>query len=101
VAKLRSKYNYGYIVCNPPYGERLAEKNDVEILYRQMGEIFKQLDTWSYYVLTSHTRFEKLFNRPASKKRKLYNGRIQCNLYQFFGPKPVALQGPFAKPPQG
>jgi hypothetical protein len=50
--------------------------------------------------VTSHARFEKLFNRPASKKRKLYNGRIQCNLYQFFGPKPVALQGPFAKPPQ-
>lgn len=98
VSKLKSRYNYGYIICNPPYGERLAEKNEVEVLYRQMGEIFKQLDTWSYYVLTSHMRFEKLFSRPASKRRKLYNGRIQCNLYQFFGPKPTTLQGPFAKP---
>lgn len=97
VSKLRSKYNYGYIICNPPYGERLEEKSEVEYLYRQMGEIFKQLDTWSYYILTSNIRFEKLFNRSADKKRKLYNGRIQCNLYQFFGPKPAALQGPFSK----
>jgi putative N6-adenine-specific DNA methylase len=97
VAKLRSKYKYGYIICNPPYGERLEEKSEVEYLYRQMGEIFKQLDTWSYYVLTSHTLFEKLFKRPADKRRKLYNGRIQCNLYQFFGPKPASLQGPFSK----
>ncbi|HEX3011123.1 MAG TPA: class I SAM-dependent RNA methyltransferase, partial [Syntrophomonadaceae bacterium] len=98
VAKLRSKYNYGDIICNPPSGERLAEKNEVEALYRQMGDIFKQLDTWSYYVLSSHNRFEQLFNRQASKRRKLYNGRIQCNLYQFFGPKPASLKGPFSKP---
>ncbi|MGI5921684.1 MAG: class I SAM-dependent RNA methyltransferase, partial [Syntrophomonadaceae bacterium] len=100
VSKLRSKYNYGYIICNPPYGERLAAKDEVEALYRQMGTTFSNLSTWSYYVLTSNLRLEKLFGRRADKKRKLYNGRIQCNLYQFFGPKPTILQGPFAKPAQ-
>lgn len=97
VADLRSRYNYGYIICNPPYGERLDDKNQVEDLYRQMGEVFPELETWSYYILTSHPQLEKFFNRKASKKRKLYNGRIQCNFYQFFGPKPSSLQGPFAK----
>lgn len=97
VSSLKSKYHYGYLICNPPYGERLADKKQVESLYRQMGEAFHRLDTWSYYVLTSHPNFEGLFKRQANKKRKLYNGRIQCNYHQFFGPKPDLLAGPFAK----
>ncbi|WP_066632759.1 THUMP domain-containing class I SAM-dependent RNA methyltransferase [Desulfolucanica intricata] len=88
VAELRSRYRYGYIICNPPYGERLGDRPRVEQLYREMGAVFRKLDTWSYYVLTSHEGFEKLFGRTADKNRKLYNGRIQCRYYQFFGPHP-------------
>lgn len=88
VAQMRSRYKYGYLICNPPYGERLGEIREAEKLYREMKEVFGLLDTWSFYVLTSHPDFEKLFGRIANKKRKLFNGRIQCNYYQFFGPKP-------------
>lgn len=88
MAEISSRYKYGFIICNPPYGERLGEAADVEKLYRQMGTVFKGFDTWSHYVLTSHPQFEKLFGRRADKKRKLYNGKIMCNYYQFFGPPP-------------
>ncbi|NLV35741.1 MAG: class I SAM-dependent RNA methyltransferase [Clostridiaceae bacterium] len=88
VSEISSRYKYGFIVCNPPYGERLGEMPDVEKLYREMGAIFKGLDTWSFYIITSHMNFEKLFGRKANKKRKLYNGRIMCNYYQFYGPPP-------------
>jgi putative N6-adenine-specific DNA methylase len=88
VAELRSAQKYGYLICNPPYGERLGDRSQVEGLYREMGAAFRELDTWSYYVLTAHPDFERLFGRRADKKRKLYNGRIQCNYYQFFGPRP-------------
>ena len=87
-AELRSAQKYGYLICNPPYGERLGDRSQVERLYREMGAAFRELDTWSYYVLTAHPDFERLFGRRADKKRKLYNGRIQCNYYQFFGPRP-------------
>lgn len=95
VRNLRSKYNYGYVISNPPYGERLSALTEVEKLYRSMGNVFKSLDTWSFYIICPHPRFESFFNRKADKKRKLYNGRIQCNYYQFYGPKPEKLQGPF------
>jgi putative N6-adenine-specific DNA methylase len=88
VSELRARQKYGYIICNPPYGERLEDRAAVENLYREMGRVFGNLDTWSFYVLTSHPRFEKLFGRRADKNRKLYNGRIQCYYYQFFGPRP-------------
>ncbi|HHY24917.1 MAG TPA: class I SAM-dependent RNA methyltransferase [Clostridiaceae bacterium] len=88
VSKISSRYKYGFIICNPPYGERSGEIMDVEKLYTEMGEIFKKFDTWSFYILTSHPKFEKLFGRKANKKRKLYNGRIMCNYFQFFGPPP-------------
>lgn len=85
---ISSSKKYGFIICNPPYGKRISEKNDIEKLYKQMGEVFASFDTWSYYILTSHLDFEKLFGRKANKKRKLYNGRILCNYYQFYGPRP-------------
>ncbi|MCX7843100.1 MAG: class I SAM-dependent RNA methyltransferase [Clostridia bacterium] len=88
VSDIKSRYKYGFIICNPPYGERLGENKDVERLYREMGTVFKSFDTWSYYIITSHPEFEKLFGRRADKKRKLYNGRLLCNYYQFFGPPP-------------
>ncbi|NLV22327.1 MAG: class I SAM-dependent RNA methyltransferase [Syntrophomonadaceae bacterium] len=96
VRQLGSKYKYGYLITNPPYGERLSELKQAEELYRDMGKAFAKLDTWSFYIICSHPRFEEFFQRKADKKRKLYNGRIQCNYFQFFGPKPDQLQGPFA-----
>ncbi|MCL4515435.1 MAG: class I SAM-dependent RNA methyltransferase [Firmicutes bacterium] len=88
VAELQSRYKYGYVICNPPYGERLGGLPAVERLYREMGRVFGELDTWSFYVLSSHPEFERLYGRRADKKRKLYNGRIQCYYHQFFGPRP-------------
>ena len=88
VSEIRSEERFGFVICNPPYGERLGGQKEVERVYREMGRAFKTLDTWSFYVLTAHPGFEPLFGRRADKKRKLYNGRIQCNYYQFPGPKP-------------
>jgi putative N6-adenine-specific DNA methylase len=88
VAEIQSSKKYGKIICNPPYGERLGELREVERLYREMGRVFDRLDTWSFYILTAHPQFEKLFGRPATKKRKLYNGRIKVDYYQYFGPRP-------------
>lgn len=79
---------YGTIICNPPYGERMGEKKECERLYSNIGKNFKRLDKWSYYILTSNENFEKLFGQRASKKRKIYNGMIKCNIYQYFGEKP-------------
>lgn len=88
LSALSSKKKYGKIICNPPYGERLGEKAEVEKLYQEMGKVFKNLDSWSFYVLTSHEAFEKLFGKSASKKRKLYNGNIKVDYYQYYGPRP-------------
>jgi putative N6-adenine-specific DNA methylase len=88
MSDLSSRFKYGYIICNPPYGERLGEAKKVEALYRKMGNVFKNLDTWSYYILTSYPEFERIFGLKANKKRKLYNGRIMCNYYQYYGPPP-------------
>lgn len=88
VSKVRSSYKYGCILCNPPYGERLSDRAGVETLYREMGNVFKQLDTWSYYIITAHEGFEAAFGRRADRKRKLYNGRLECQYYQYYGPRP-------------
>jgi len=72
------------IVCNPPYGERLMEQKEAEQLYRDMGRAFRELAPWQIYVITSCEYFEKLYGRRADKTRKLYNGMIPCNFYQFF-----------------
>lgn len=77
----------GTIVCNPPYGERLMTEDEVDRLYKQIGYNFAKFDPWQMYILTSSERFERLFGRRADKTRKLYNGMIPCNLYQYFKPK--------------
>ncbi|GGH86249.1 putative N6-adenine-specific DNA methylase [Pullulanibacillus pueri] len=77
----------GVMVGNPPYGERLGEKREVEEMYRKMGEVFKKYDTWSFYFITSNENFEKLYGRKATKKRKLFNGMIRTDYYQFWGKK--------------
>ncbi len=84
-----SRYDYGFIITNPPYGERLLEKEAAEEIYRGMGKHFSEtFPTWSVYVITSCGIFEKLYGKTADKKRKIYNGGIKCDYYQFFGPKP-------------
>jgi putative N6-adenine-specific DNA methylase len=85
---LKSEDKYGYIISNPPYGERLSDKKAVESLYKMMGRSYEGLDTWSKYVLTSHEEFEKNYGKKATKNRKLYNGRLKCYFYQYFGPRP-------------
>lgn len=79
---------YGVVITNPPYGERLGEKLEVQELYKDLGLKFKELDTWSTYVITSDEDFEKHYGKKANRKRKLYNGRIKVDYYQYYGPKP-------------
>jgi putative N6-adenine-specific DNA methylase len=79
---------YGYIITNPPYGNRMSDQEEVEELYREMGEKFLPLETWSYYIITSHSKFEEIFGKEASKRRKLYNGGVETQYYQYYGPWP-------------
>ena len=95
----KSRFSYGTIVCNPPYGERIGEQRDAELLYKRLGKVYAtEFETWSCHVITPCDKFEKLFGKEASKKRKLFNGRIRCDLYQFFGPKLKRAPGPKVAP---
>ena len=82
--KISAPGRRGTIVTNPPYGERMGTERDVEELYRGVGEHFRSLAPWQVYVITSHPYFEKLYGKRADKIRKLYNGMIECRLYQYF-----------------
>ena len=84
---------YGTVICNPPYGERLGEIKECEELYRRIGKNFKNLYEWNYYILTSNEDFERHFGRVANKKRKIYNGMLKCNIYQYYGAKPQQKKG--------
>jgi putative N6-adenine-specific DNA methylase len=88
VSDLRSTMEYGCLITNPPYGERLGDSEEVEAVYRIMGKTFATMDTWSVYVLTSYRGFEHHFGRRADRRRKLYNGRLECQYYQYQGPRP-------------
>ena len=74
----------GIIITNPPYGERVMEKEEAERIYRRFGKAVSQLDNWKLYILSSHTEFERTFGKTATKKRKLYNGMIKCDLFMYF-----------------
>lgn len=76
----------GTVICNPPYGERLSDAESVDRLYRAMGVSFAKLDSWQIYVLTSDEDFERKYGRRADKRKRLYNGMLRCNLYQYFRP---------------
>ena len=80
--------DYGVVITNPPYGERMGEKEEVRKLYTDFGSKFRPLKTWSVYVITSNEEFESLYGKKADRKRKLYNGRIKVDYYQFYGPRP-------------
>ena len=86
---ISSEGRRGTIVTNPPYGERLMTPREAEELYKRMGEHFRSLSPWQVYIITSHKEFEKFYGRRADKIRKLYNGMIPCNLYQYFKPKNI------------
>ena len=88
VKDLRHPKKYGFIITNPPYGERLEEKKDLPELYHDFGESFRRLDSWSAYMITSYEEAEKYFGRKADKNRKIYNGMLKTYFYQFLGPKP-------------
>ena len=77
----------GVIVANPPYGERLGDKETVHELYRQMGELYRPMTTWSKYILTADLEFERYYGAPAMKRRKLYNGALRTDLFQYWGKK--------------
>lgn len=76
---------YGVIVANPPYGERLSDQASVRQLYKQMGQVYQPLTTWSKYILTSDLEFETYYGQKASKRRKLYNGSLRTDLFQYWG----------------
>lgn len=92
VKELKNPKKYGFIITNPPYGERLEEKENLPSLYKEMGVAFKELDSWSYYVITSFEEAEKYMGRKADKNRKIYNGMIKTYYYQFLGPKPPRIR---------
>lgn len=85
--KIRKPDRRGSIVCNPPYGERMLEISQAEQLYREIGRCFRDFGMWQIYILSASENFERLYGRRADKVRKLYNGMIPCNLYQFFKPR--------------
>ncbi len=88
VANLRHPKKYGFIITNPPYGERLEEKADLPELYTTIGDVYKNLDAWSMYMITSYEDAERYIGKKADKNRKIYNGMIKTYFYQFMGPKP-------------
>lgn len=88
VSALSHPKKYGFVITNPPYGERLEEKKDLPELYRQIGERYKALDAWSLYMITAYEDAEKYIGRKADKNRKIYNGMMKTYFYQFMGPKP-------------
>ncbi len=88
VRELSSPKSYGFIITNPPYGERLEEKEALPALYTTIGERYKALDNWSMFLITSYEEAEKYIGRKADKNRKIYNGMIKSYYYQFMGARP-------------
>ena len=88
VKDLRHSKSFGFVIANPPYGERLEEKESLAQLYREIGESFQRLDRWSMYLITSYENAQRDIGRQADKNRKIYNGMLKTYFYQFLGPKP-------------
>ena len=88
VEELRNPKKYGFIITNPPYGERLEDKAEVHRLYTAIGQAFGGLDSWSYYIITAFEDAERYIGKKADKNRKLYNGMMKTYFLQYMGPKP-------------
>ena len=95
VSELRHPKKYGFVITNPPYGERLEDKAALPELYRQIGERYAALDSWSMYLITSYENAQRDIGRQADKNRKIYNGMMKTYFYQFQGPKPPKKKLPF------
>ena len=93
VSELNHPKKYGFIITNPPYGERIEEKSALPALYQEIGEAFRRLDSWSEYVITSYDQAERYIGRKADKNRKIYNGMLKTYYYQFLGPKLPGRKG--------
>ena len=91
LSELSHPKKYGFIVSNPPYGERLEEKSHLPALYTEIGDRFRELDSWSMYLITSYEDAEKYIGKKAAKNRKIYNGMLKTYYYQFLGPKPPKM----------
>lgn len=94
VAELSHPKKYGFLVTNPPYGERLVEKEALPELYRTLGERFRALDSWSMYLITSYEDAQRYIGKNADKNRKIYNGMLKTYFYQYSGPKPPRREKP-------
>lgn len=92
VKELSSSKKYGFIITNPPYGERLEDQKVLPELYKEIGRAFEGLDSWSYYIISSYEDAQKYIGRKADKNRKIYNGMIKTYYYQYLGPKPPKQQ---------
>ncbi len=88
VSEVRSSKHYGVLVTNPPYGERLGDRLAVTQLYQELAKTLRPLETWSFYILTAFPEFERAFGQRADRRRKLYNGDLLCQYYQYYGPRP-------------
>lgn len=88
VSELSHPKKYGFLITNPPYGERLEDKENLPEIYKTLGERFASLDSWSAYIITAYTEAEKYMGRKADKNRKIYNGMMKTYFYQFMGPRP-------------
>lgn len=92
VSALNHPKKYGFVITNPPYGERLEEKEMLPALYREIGQAFGRLDCWSEYLISSYEDTERYIGKKADKKRKIYNGMLRTTLYQYLGPKPPKMR---------
>ena len=88
IDQLSHPKKYGFIITNPPYGERLHDKEEMPSLYRMIGEKFRQLDSWSLYLISAYEEAQRDIGRKADRNRKIYNGMMKAYYYQFLGPKP-------------
>ena len=92
--QVSSKQSFGCVITNPPYGERIGEASEIDSLYRSIPEILRRFPTWSHFILTGFPNFERFIQKTADRRRKLYNGRLECTYFQYFGPKPRKLRKP-------
>ncbi|MBO6214363.1 MAG: class I SAM-dependent RNA methyltransferase [Lachnospiraceae bacterium] len=97
VSKISSAESYGFIITNPPYGERLSNDDTLPGIYKDLGESFSRLKEWSMYMISGYEQAEKYINRKATKKRKLYNGMLRTTLYQYMGAKPSGNKPDYKK----
>lgn len=94
LCEMSHRKKYGFIITNPPYGERLSEKKELPALYREIGKIYRSLDSWSMFLISAYKDAQKDIGKKADKNRKIYNGMMKTWFYQYMGPKPPKRKHP-------